>query len=301
VARLTVTPSSGAAPLGVTANASASSDADGSIASYRFDFGDGTVVGPQSGSTATHTFAAGTWTVRVTVTDNQGATGSAAATVTATAQSANQAPVAVLTVAPNTGIAPLPVVASGVLSSDPDGKVVSYQFDFGDGTVAGPLLLATATHIYRAGNWTARLTVTDDRGATNTASVGVSVLPGLPLVVSGPLPQGPTPGSPDAFADASAPLSAGALRMSPDPVRGPGMIEFALPTPGVVSLRVFDVSGRLVRTVVEHTWSAAGHVVLPLDGRDEQGATLHRGIYFLALETPDGRRTARFVVSPTGP
>src|SRR5262249_5716633 len=52
VARLTVTPSSGAAPLSVTANASASTDADGTIASYRFDFGDGTVVGPQSGATA---------------------------------------------------------------------------------------------------------------------------------------------------------------------------------------------------------------------------------------------------------
>src|SRR5438093_794963 len=48
VARLTVTPSSGTAPLQVTANASASSDADGAITSYRFDFGDGTVVDRKS-------------------------------------------------------------------------------------------------------------------------------------------------------------------------------------------------------------------------------------------------------------
>src|SRR5439155_18498376 len=72
VARLTVTPSSGTAPLTVSADASASSDPDRTIASYRFDFGDGTVVGPQPGSAATHTYAAGRWTCRVTVTDNNG-------------------------------------------------------------------------------------------------------------------------------------------------------------------------------------------------------------------------------------
>src|SRR5207253_8295836 len=61
-AALTVTPSSGVEPLSVTADASASSDVEGPIASYRFDFGDGTVVGPQSGATATHIYAAGSWT-----------------------------------------------------------------------------------------------------------------------------------------------------------------------------------------------------------------------------------------------
>src|SRR5207247_2051134 len=90
VGRLTVTPASGTAPLAVTANASASSDPDGTIASYRFDFGDGTVVGPQPGATATHTYAAGTWTARVTVTDNGGAIATACATVTGWA--ANPAP-----------------------------------------------------------------------------------------------------------------------------------------------------------------------------------------------------------------
>jgi PKD repeat protein len=74
-ASLGVTPSSGTAPLTVQADGSASSDTDGVVTSYTFDFGDGTVVGPQPGPQASHTFAAGTWTVRLTVTDDLGASG----------------------------------------------------------------------------------------------------------------------------------------------------------------------------------------------------------------------------------
>jgi parallel beta-helix repeat protein len=76
-AALTLTPTSGTSPLTVTANASASTDADSTpIATYAFDFGDGTSVGPQAGATASHVFtSAGTYTVQVTVTDSAGLAG----------------------------------------------------------------------------------------------------------------------------------------------------------------------------------------------------------------------------------
>jgi PKD repeat protein len=307
VARLSVSPSSGTAPLTVTASGSASSDADGSIASYRFDFGDGTVVGPQASATATHTFAAGTWTVRLTVTDNQGATGSASAVVTVTAP--NQAPVAVFTVLPNSGIAPLPVTASGAGSFDPDGSIASYRFDFGDGTVAGPLVLATTAHIYSAGTWTARLTVTDNRGATATASVVVTVQPGLPLIVAGPASQGPPPTSvpsarppldepqpPSQTSDAVVGPAGNYVRVRPDPLGSAGQIELSTPVPGPVSVGIFDIGGRSVRIVADQTWAPAGAVTFAFDGRDAHGAPLPRGIYFVTLKSPTGRRTARFVV-----
>jgi hypothetical protein len=76
-AALSVSPATGNAALAVTANASGSLDPDGSILSYRFDFGDGTIVGPQPGATATHTYAAGSWTASVLVTDNGGGTATA--------------------------------------------------------------------------------------------------------------------------------------------------------------------------------------------------------------------------------
>jgi PKD repeat protein len=71
-ASFTTTPSTGDAPLAVSFNASASSDSDGSIASYAWVFGDG---GSSSGVAANHTYnTAGTYTVRLTVTDDNGAT-----------------------------------------------------------------------------------------------------------------------------------------------------------------------------------------------------------------------------------
>jgi parallel beta-helix repeat protein len=82
-AALTVTPASGTVPLGVTADASASTPGNSPISSYTFNFGDGTTVGPQATATANHTYQnAGTYTVTVTVTDGNNLTGTATQAVT---------------------------------------------------------------------------------------------------------------------------------------------------------------------------------------------------------------------------
>jgi PKD repeat protein len=175
VAALTVTPSTGKAPLNVTADASASTDPDGDIASYRFDFGDGTpTVGPQPGATAPHTYTSnGTYTVTVTVTDSGGRTSQATAQVTVTN---DQPPNAALSVTPSTGLVPLDVSADASASNDPDGTIVSYSFDFGDGSpVVGPQPGATASHTYAtAGTYTVTVTVTDDAGVTAQATKDVT-------------------------------------------------------------------------------------------------------------------------------
>jgi len=85
-AALTVTPTSGTVPLTVSADASASTPGSNPIQSYTFNFGDGTVSGPQSSATAAHTYTSGgSYTVTVTVTDSAGLTSSASQTLTATA------------------------------------------------------------------------------------------------------------------------------------------------------------------------------------------------------------------------
>jgi PKD repeat protein len=86
----------------------------------------------------------------------------------------NSPPVANVSAAPNSGVAPLSVVFSSAGSSDPDGSIASYSWNFGDGSALSGS--ASPTHIYQnPGNYTAVLTVTDNRGATGTAQTAIVV------------------------------------------------------------------------------------------------------------------------------
>ena len=151
--------------LSVAFDGSASTDPDGSVASYSWAFGDGATG---TGKTATHAYAAaGSYDATLTVTDNRGATSSATKTVKVTA--ANQAPVAAFTSTPTA----LKVAFDASTSSDPDGSVSSYAWSFGDGaTDSGKAV----SHTYAAaGTYSVKLTVTDDQGATGTVTHAVTV------------------------------------------------------------------------------------------------------------------------------
>jgi PKD repeat protein len=158
-----------ASELVVAFDGSGSSDADGTVASYAWDFGDGTAAG--TGQNVSHTYGkAGAYTVRLTVTDDAGATGESSQSVTvAAAAAANAAPVSSFAAAASE----LVVAFDGSGSSDADGTVASYAWDFGDGTAAGTG--QKVSHTYeKAGAYTVRLTVTDDGGATGESSQSVT-------------------------------------------------------------------------------------------------------------------------------
>jgi len=156
----------------VSVDAAGSSDSDGSIESYAWEFGDGSTA---SGQTATHSYSsAGDYTVTLTVTDDAGATDSASTTVSVS--SGNAAPDASFTVSPS---APGPgesVTLDAADSSDPDGSISAYSWELGDGTsVSGQ----SVTHTYSdAGDYTVTLTVTDDAGASDSNSTTLSVSDG---------------------------------------------------------------------------------------------------------------------------
>lgn len=149
-----------------------SSDRDGTIVAHRWDFGDGQ---RGDGVEVSHTFhAEGTFTVTLVVEDDRGGLGQATRTVIVSAGEANRPPVAVAGQDVTTRVN-APVTFDGAGSTDPDGSIVAYRWDLGDGTRA---TTRRVTHTYQsAGTFTVTLEVEDDRGARATDTLTATVLP----------------------------------------------------------------------------------------------------------------------------
>jgi len=79
------------------------------------------------------------------------------------------------------------------------------------------------------------------------------------------------------------PVAYALMQNRPNPFEATTIIRFDLPEPGAVSLLVYDVNGRLVRTLTEERWSAGRHTTTWL-GDDDQSETVGPGIYFLRME-----------------
>ncbi|MET0694428.1 MAG: PKD domain-containing protein, partial [Propionibacteriaceae bacterium] len=157
--------------LAVAVDGSGSTDTDGTVASYAWDFGDDSFG---TGATASHTYTAdGTYAIKLTVTDDDGAT--ATATKNVDVVRGNDAPTASFTATTNE----LAAAFDASASSDSDGTVADYAWDFGDGETGTGV---SPNHTYTAGGtFAVKLTVTDDDGATGTQTKNVTVAPAPPV------------------------------------------------------------------------------------------------------------------------
>jgi len=173
VAAFTYNPTAGDAPFTTTFDASTSSDPNGTITDYDWDFGD-TTTG--TGASVQHTFTnPGFYTVSLTVTDNDGNTDSTEQVIKSGTPGPNQLPTASISKSTNYGYTPLAVQFDGQGSIDPDGLITSYAWDFGHGTNGtGP----TPSHTYDIpGTYAISLTVTDDEaGVSETAVTVIDVM-----------------------------------------------------------------------------------------------------------------------------
>lgn len=167
VASFIATPTTGTAPLVVSFDASASSDADLDPLTYSWDFGD---TNSGTGVTPNHTYTTpGIYTVTLTVSDGEATT---TATTTITVTGPNQPPVAAFVTNAIEGTAPLAVTFDASISSDPDEDPLTYSWDFGDGSTGSGVIF---THTYTTtGTFTAILTVSDGQASSQT-SIGIKV------------------------------------------------------------------------------------------------------------------------------
>jgi len=158
------------------------SDPDGSIVSYawsKVSGSGGMITSPNSASTTVTGLSAGTYTFRLTVTDDQGATASDDVTITVSSPPPppNQPPTANAGPDQTINLPAMSVTLSGS-GSDPDGSIVSYSWTKVSGiggNITSPNTASTTVTGLIIGTYVFRLTVTDNNGATNTDDVTISV------------------------------------------------------------------------------------------------------------------------------
>ena len=180
VASMLSTSTSGFAPLAVAFSGAGSYDPDGNIASYEWVFGDGqTAIGVD----VEHTYNDyGDFTASLTVIDDRGAT--AQDTIIITSIKSNIPPVAIATATSSSAYTENVLVFSGADSYDPDGTLILYEWDFGDGQTATGV---DVDHIYTAvGVYDVVLKVTDERGANAIDIVNISIIV-EPVIVNAPV------------------------------------------------------------------------------------------------------------------
>jgi PKD repeat protein len=183
-------------PLGFLFNATGSRDGDGTITSpsgYFWDFGDGTQDLGVTGVVTNHNFTIpGIFNVTLRVADNLGATGAARdslggviintqpshiSLMVKAGAPLDKPPVAIFTFTPANPTAGQMVLFDGSASFDPDGVVINWIWNFGDGfsTVS---VNPTISHAYsNPGNYSVTLTVEDNGNARNSTTRVVNVSP----------------------------------------------------------------------------------------------------------------------------
>jgi PKD repeat protein len=256
-------------------------DADGSIVAYEWDFGDGS---PHSNSSAslTHVFPVpGIYTVKLMVTDNQGAIGMDSEKILL---NHDYAPVASFTTPKDTVLINTAINFNAGASQDHEGPIAGYTWNFGDGSIetsAQP----TISHVYQTlGNVQVQLTVTDGCGNTGVASRTLRIA--LTTAVA---------------EAASNPTDFGLAQNFPNPVslnsNGPSAtrITFNLPSAGDVQLSVYNLFGQRVRALV-NSYHAPGNYTATWDLHNERGESVSSGIYFYRLQTANHVATKKLVV-----
>jgi hypothetical protein len=84
--------------------------------------------------------------------------------------------------------------------------------------------------------------------------------------------------------------------VSPNPLNPRATLRFTTTREGAVTIRVYDLHGRVVRTLLERATLPSGSHHVEIDGRGQNGQTLASGIYFYEVEAVEGTVRGRMTV-----
>jgi hypothetical protein len=163
---------------------------------------------------------------------------------------------------------------------------------------------STTGGIYKRGQYDAAVISTPVNAVTDTLAFTAPVSGWYPIVVYRAFGTNTRPQTYEfdwqetsivAVPGEAPPASTSFAGAAPNPVMERARFEFALPQPATVRLELFDLNGRLVRTLTEGRFEAGRHQV-PWDGTGRDGARLGAGLFWARLETGGRAFTKRVTV-----
>jgi hypothetical protein len=243
----------------VILDGSSSHDSDGQIVSYKWRQKSGptsaSISNVASGKTTASGLVNGIYVFILTVTDNDGAADTAEVTI-GVYQTPNQDPIANAGEDTTIVMPESSVLLDGSASYDPDGTIISYHWE----PLSGPSLASLdqpddatclMTGLLQNGTYDFELTVTDNKGATSSATVTVFVLPAKDTINT-------------------------SFKIYPNPVHDELHVELNKALTGMLQFRIIDANGRIVRKY--NFGMLPMHITKVLDV-----SGLAAGVYFVQL------------------
>jgi len=87
-----------------------------------------------------------------------------------------------------------------------------------------------------------------------------------------------------------------AVTVSPNPLNPRATLRFRTSREGAVKIRMYDLQGRIVRTLLDRPTLTAGDHEVEIDGRSQNGQTLASGVYFYEVDATEGRARGRLTI-----
>ncbi len=292
-------PYTGSVGTAISFNGSGSSDPDGDALTYAWTFGDASTG---SGVTPSHAYAAtGTYTVSLTVTDPGLLTGTASTTATISDFFA-----ANVFFKKNINYI-LPQLLGAYIRFEPVGN----SFNVNDVILSSSAIRLTYNGITKNAN--CKNILDGDSNANGKNEIRACFTQADMKAMFTSLPNGTTDVTLTLEADLSTGgkvrgtvvahivkfsfLHAGQLSMvSPNPLNPQAKLSFVVTKPGVTTVQVFDVNGRLVRNLMQRQYLMPGMHDVTVDGRNESGNKLSSGVYYYRVQTADVVTKGSFIV-----
>jgi hypothetical protein len=294
-------PYSGFLGVPVAFNGTGSSDPDGGALGYAWDFGDGTAG---TGPTPSHTYTAfGSYLVTLRVTNSCGRFADAATTATITGGCPNA-------LAFTQGGNNKTSLGSGKPQTCFQVQPMNGNFSIEDVDLASIVMISEGTgsvsEIHAVSNKTALGTDKNGDGIDEISACFTkadleqlfSNIQGTQVVnvrLEGDLFAG---GSFCTTLDHTVKAGGGGNTafVSPNPLNPSAVLTFSTTRAGAAKVQLFDIQGRLIKTLLDQPTTAAGYHDVRIDGRDATGNRLASGVYYLRIQSVEGAESKAITI-----